>query len=222
MLMFSFFYCCFLLLAYFPSLADSLESSFDRPPTPPKAAQTQHDSELRWNVPGIDHPYTLPAAKAPLEGDAPVIGVIASGKARAYLVEAFERGPMSHIVNDIFNGVPISITHCDISHCTRVFTSESRGKALDLRMGGILHRRMVLRWNNVLYRQEDSEPLSEGDSPLPLEEYPAEITTFSAWRKAHPESDVYMGGIQQATPPEAGGPRLDAPRQLAFPPHQPH
>lgn len=208
---------CFLILAYWPSLADSLESwVFIQPPSPsPPALRLPPDQNPKFPAtPGIDRPPTLPADKAVLDADSPVIGILASGQARAYLLEAFKHGPASHIVNDLLGNVPISVTHCDISGCTRAFTGATPGRPLGLSVVDIRNHQMVLKLDGHLYSQETSESLDTGGTALPCREYPAELTVWSVWRQAHPKTDVYMGTIDEPTPPEAGGPRL-------FSPHKP-
>jgi hypothetical protein len=201
----------FMVLAYWPTLADALESSvLPQPPSPsPPPAPLPPDPKRAeaWDTPGIVQPPALPPDKAALDDDTPVIGVFASGKARAYLVEAFEHGPSSHVVNDVLGRVPISVTHCDVSGCTRVFTAAAPGQPLELSVVGIRDGQMVLRFAGHMYRQETSESLDQGGATFPCPEYPAELTVWSDWRQAHPESDVYMGAVEEPTPPEAGGPR---------------
>lgn len=214
---------CFLVLAYWPLLADSLEASlFDQPaPSPPPALLLSPNpaSQNGRGRLGIDRPPVLPADKAPLDDDTPVIGVLASGQARAYLIEAFEHGPGSHVVNDLLGSVPISVTHCDISGCTRVFTGATPGQPLQLAAAGLRDGRLVLKLGGHLYGQETSEPLDEGSAAFPCREYPAEATIWSDWRRAHPDTDVYMGSIDEPTPPEAGGPRILSPRKLSSDTH---
>jgi hypothetical protein len=207
--------CSFLTLAYLPSLADSLESLVFVPPAPLPAAPTGTMDPM-WEAPTLSSPPVLSADKAVLDDDTPVIGVLASGHARAYLVEAFELGASSHVVNDLLNEVPISVTHCDISGCTRVFTGATPGQPLKLTAGGVRSSRMVLKFDGRLYRQETSEPLDAGGSPLPYSEYPAELTSWGVWRQAHPKSDVYMGTVDEPIPPEAAGkPKSSQPKPPA-------
>lgn len=208
---------CFLILAYWPPLADSLESwLFIQPPSnssPPPRLSTDQTPESVAATPGIDQPPTLPADKAALDDDTPVIGIFASGQARAYLVEAFEHGPASHVVNDLLGKVPISVTHCDISGCTRIFTGAAPGRPLELSVVGIRDRQLVLKFDGHLYGQETSESLDKRGKVFPCREYPAELTVWSVWRQEHPKTDVYMGTIEEPTPPEAGGPRLSSPHK---------
>ncbi len=205
---------CFLILAYWPALADSLESWVLVSPPSPSAFSPDRMPDMVCDMPGIVQPSTLSADKAALDDDTPVVGISASGHARAYLLEAFQRGPASHIVNDLLGEVPISVTHCDLSGCTRVFTGGTPGRPLELSAAGLRDRRLVLRFGGHLYRQETSEPLEEGGTAFPYRDYPAELTVWGVWRQAHPETDVYMGTIDEPTPPEAGGPGK-------FSPHKP-
>jgi hypothetical protein len=212
---------CLLTLAYSPSLADSLESLVLVPsasPPPPRANPTP---DLEWDAPVVCQPSTLPADKAAQDDDTPVIGVLAKGHARAYLLEAFECGPSSHIVNDVLGGVPVSVTHCDISGCTRVFTGATPGRPLALSVAGRRDSRLVLKFDRHLYRQETAEPLDHGAAPFPHRPYPAELTAWGVWRQAHPETDVYMGSIDEPTPAEAGGPSRFTPSKLPVRAHHP-
>jgi hypothetical protein len=192
---------CFLALAYVPALADSLESLLLGQRSPATHPGLRPDSVS--DAPAVQQPPALPADKAALDDDTPVIGVLASGRARAYLVEAFEQGPSSHVVNDVLGGVSVSVTHCDLSGCTRVFTGSTSGRPLELSVGGINGYRMVLKADERRYRQETSAPLDAGSPPFPYRKYPAELTTWGAWRQAHPGTDVYMGSVDEATATEA-------------------
>lgn len=206
---------CLLVLAFLPSLADSLESWVLPQPlsTPPPPTETPSDfmPGITWG--GTSLPSTLPADKAPLDEDTPVIGVLVRGKSRAYLLEALQRGPKSHVVNDVLGTVPISVTHCDISGCTRVFTGDSPGQPLDLSVAGLKDGGLVLKLGGHRYYQETSESLDENGTTLPCSEYPAQLTVWKEWQQSHPETEVYMGTIDEPTPPEAGGPRV-------LPPHK--
>lgn len=203
-----------LVLAYWPPLADFLESYLVVQPTVSSSPQrSDPPAEMLGDTLGLERPDAVPAAKAALDEDTPVIGVFAAGKARAYLLEAFEHGPASHLVNDVLGGMPISVAHCDNSGCTRVFTGPVLGRPLDLMVGGQKNFRMLLKAGGHLYRQETTEPLHKNASTFPYRAYPADLTVWGDWRHAHPETDVYMGSIDEATPVEAGGPRHFFPRR---------
>lgn len=212
---------CLLTLAYSPSLADSLESLVFVQPSSPLPPRANRAPDLEWDAPIVCQPSTVPTEKAALDDDTPVIGVLAKGHARAYLLEAFERGPSSHIVNDVLGGVPVSVTHCDISGCTRVFTGATPGRPLALSVAGRRDARLVLKFDRHLYRQETVEPLDQGAAPFPYRPYPMDLTAWGVWRQAHPKTDVYMGSVDEPTPAEAGGPSRLTPSNPSVGAHQP-
>jgi hypothetical protein len=188
-----------LILAYLPCLADSLESLVIVLHAPP-LLPSQPNPDFALDVAGVCQPATLPADKAALDDDAPVIGVLASDRARAYLVGAFENGPASHLVNDVLGGVPISVTRCDRTGCTRVFTSSTAGQPLKLSLGGVRSSRMILKFDGHLYLQETSERLDQEGPSFPYREYPATRTVWRDWRQAHPDTDVYVGAVATPVP----------------------
>ena len=71
-----------LILAYLPSLADSLESLVFVQPSP-LLSSLQQAPDVALETPGIYTPPAIPANKAALDDDTLVIGVLASGRARA-------------------------------------------------------------------------------------------------------------------------------------------
>jgi hypothetical protein len=154
------------------------------------------DYEKSMNVPGIRHPAALPASEVPaLADDEPVVGVSVSAHHRAYLIRALAKDALSHIVNDVLNGIPLSVTHCNLHACTRAFTGGSPGEALDISQGGLKAGSMVLRSGGHCYRQDSCEPL-EADSPsFPYQSHPADVTTWGAWRLRYPDTDVYLGEV---------------------------
>jgi hypothetical protein len=193
---------CFLVLVYFPSLADSLESWVIDASVRPPELRTELPGDVDVEAPGIDQPPTFSADKAALDDDAPVVGVYVSGHARAYALEAFQHRPDFHIVNDLLGDVPISITHCDISGCTRVFTAKTPGRTLTLSVGGRKNRGLLLKHNGQLFFQDTGAPLV-GNARFPYREYPAEVTEWGVWRKAHPQTDVYLGAGAEGMPAAA-------------------
>jgi hypothetical protein len=192
---------CFFTFVYWPALPDALESLIFVQPAP-EPTQADLPPDVQNDAPPIRQPPILLAARAALDDDTPVIGLLAGGRARAYLVEAFERGPGSHVVDDVLGGVSVSVTHCDISGCTRVFTGADSGRPLELSQGGIRDYSMVLKADGRLYRQESCEPLDAEGPRFPFAAYPSQVTVWGIWRKAHPDTDVYMGSVDEAAPAE--------------------
>src|SRR5262249_40673622 len=74
---------------------------------------------LHFNAPGIDRPPIVAAGDAGLNDNEEVIGVDVRGKARAYRLSAL-LDRQHHVVNDLIDGVPVTVTYCDLSNCLRV------------------------------------------------------------------------------------------------------
>ena len=146
---------------------------------------------------GVSDPLLVSVAKVLLPDDEIVIGVTVVGEARAYLRLAFEQGPNSHVVNDLFGAVPVTVTHCDKTRCTRVVTAESRDASLDIHCGGwLVQQEMSLLVDGKGYPQSSKE--------IPLKDLPFVVTTWKEWLQANPTSVVYLGqsgsplGVQPA------------------------
>jgi hypothetical protein len=148
------------------------------------------------------HPARMPGAvdagAARLPDDAPVIGVAAGGRHRAYSSSAFAELDL-HVRNDVLNGVPVTVTYCPRTGCARVYTGPVGGSALAVAPGGWVGEPgdgpdgvMLLRVGTDLYYQDSGAPLAGwGDFPYPEADF--ERTTWGAWRRSHPDTDVVVG-----------------------------
>jgi hypothetical protein len=139
-------------------------------------------------------PPVLMADEAALAGSEEVLGIEVGGRARAYRLGAF-RFPARHIVNDLIEGVPVSVAYCDGRDCTRVYTAGHGTPPLDMTVAGLRDGRMVVRFSGVLYDHESGRPLEAGPgrTTLPLERLPVTRTTWDEWRRLHPGTDIYVG-----------------------------
>ena len=171
-------------------------------------------------TPGIRNPHIYAADKAPLHDNDDVIGIEIERKARAYLVSAFA-GFQHHVVNDILLGQPISVTHCDLHNCTRVFTGPKGDQPLELGYPGqmlylfvqslvpAVLASMITFSETVIYTtyaaapriwdlsplvdQQTGGPLNPGAPALPYAQFSFVRTTWAEWKRAHPNPDVYVG-----------------------------
>ncbi len=139
-------------------------------------------------MPPINTPPTIPAAQATLKDEEEIIGMIVKGKPRAYRVSAFA-GPARHVVNDLLDGVPVTVTHCDQTKCTRVFTREGK-EPLAIKLGGF-DSSMLLYVNGHFYTQDNRHATNPSAPPFPYDAMEFEQTTWGKWRAAHPTTDVY-------------------------------
>src|SRR5579885_2361702 len=159
--------------------------------------------ELPNDVAGVREPPARPAAEAGLADGEPVVGVTEGGRSRAYRLQALSREPASHVVNDVLGGVPVSVTHCGLYHCTRAFTGGTPGEPLDLAFGGVTRDGLILRSGGHSYRQDSGAPLDATGAPLPYRAEDEELTTWGQWRHEHPDTDVYVDPppTEQSPPP---------------------
>lgn len=144
-------------------------------------------------LPGLRKPPALPAAKATVPDDAEVIGLSVGGRHRAYLVTAMSRLG-SHVIDDLVDGVPVTVTFCDRSGCTRVFTDPETAEPLPVDLGGLQEDKMLLRFKNVFYDQESGERIDGVQGPaFPYPDHPFVRTTWKKWKEEHPDTDVFVG-----------------------------
>jgi hypothetical protein len=153
-------------------------------------------------TPGIRQPVTVSAAEAKVDDQVQVIGIRVGKKHRAYVVRAFDR-TLWHVVNDLLDDVPVTVTYCDRCDMARAFTSPRRGSPLDVMLGGWLEDRMLLRLGDAFFPQDaDEDSLGRGLGSTPernrnavpiLTEFPHERATWIAWKTAHPDTDAYVG-----------------------------
>ena len=183
-----------------PSLP-RLRSLYPARPVPHVDVPRVASPRLEVSVGGVARPQVVPGDQAPVPDRAVVIGVNVGSVARAYVVKAFEvrdldpakaaRDPEAakvlgrHVVNDVVDGTPISVTHCDRNRCTRVLTDSDAADALDIGVGG---------WEDGMLLLIDGERVSQAAEEVPYEDVPFEVTTWKQWREEHPHTDVYVGG----------------------------
>lgn len=144
-------------------------------------------------------PRAIDAATARLSDETLVIGVVAGGQARAYVLGGFS-AINDHVLNDVLGGLACTVTYCPLSGCTRVFVDRQRGLPLSVAVGGYIDKRgdgttkdtvMLLRVAEKHYFHDTGEPL-EGEGTFPYPPADFQETTWGQWRKAHPGTDVVV------------------------------
>jgi hypothetical protein len=143
----------------------------------------------------IQQPPTHAASAVRLRDDEEVIGIEVGSKARAYRISAMQ-GPLEHIINDLIDGVPVTVSYCNVNECVRAFTDAASRAPLDISQAGLKGgERMLLRTRGVVYLQDSREPVDPqaGTPPFPYHSFPATRITWKAWRQMHPDTDVYIG-----------------------------
>ena len=148
---------------------------------------------------GKTRPPTVPAGEAGLAADEPVIGVVAGGRARAYRVGAFT-GVMNQVVNDVVGGEPVTVTRCERTGRSRVFTGEG-SDPLPLMTGGMADG-LLIKAGDWFYHHRDLQPFNDPRGPpFPYREAAFREAGWGDWRAAYADSDVYVGrGVPAAKP----------------------
>lgn len=170
--------------------------SHSQPEATPVAEERPDQQRIdSLNVTGITDPVMHTAEQADVEDDARVIGITVNDHARAYLLEAFAVTGFSnpedvsaHVVNDVIRGQSICVTHCDVTHSTRVFRSgkspDSSARPFEVCVGG---------WDAGLLLKVDGVQYEQHSPKVPLSDIPFAITTWGHWIAEHPDSRVYVG-----------------------------
>jgi hypothetical protein len=157
-------------------------------------------------MPGKIRPPTVPAERAALADDEPVIGVVAGGRARAYRVGALVGVP-NQVVNDVLGGEPVTVTRCDQTGQSRVFTGDG-SEPLAVMTGGFADG-LLIKVGDWSYHHRDLRPFTEAAGPpFPYREVPFRETAWRDWRTAHPNTDAYVGDL---VPVPQAGQRLSRP-----------
>lgn len=162
-------------------------ASRQEPAAPPAStAVPKAFPPLTVDLAGVRDPVMIPAEQVMLDDNEIVIGVVAAGESRAYVRHAFADRPDRHIVHDQFGSLPVAITYCERTDCTRVFAGKPGEDSLDLRCGGWLPvQEMSLLVGEREYAQSSSE--------IPLADVPFVVTTWKEWRQSKPDSLIYLG-----------------------------
>lgn len=144
--------------------------------------------EIVKDVAGVMNPQFTTADDAQLASEDLVIGIVAFGEAKAFLRGAMATLPENHLIHDVFGQVKVTVTHCDITGCTRVFRETPGRDLLELRCGGLsvgAKKEMALMVGN--------RRLPHSSKEIPFDEVPFVVTTWGEWRKAHPRAPIFLG-----------------------------
>jgi hypothetical protein len=142
------------------------------------------------------------AVEADIPDDAQVIGIVCDGRARAYSLAAMSL-MTKHIVNDVIDTSPITVTYCDRLDCVRVFEGEANsGKPLAVNLMGY-REGLLLQVGGQIYEQESGRSLTSGNGAvIPLAAHPYQRTTWKEWKAVHPTTDIFTGkGVEPRTSP---------------------
>ncbi len=145
----------------------------------------------RDGIPAIDRPRFASAGEARwLRPADRVIGVSLGDVSRAYPVRILD---WHEIVNDRIGGRGIVVTWCPLCGSGAVFASDPDGRPHRFGVSGLLYNSDVLlydRETESLWSQLGMEAVSGPLKGRRLELLPASLSSWQAWRTAHPRTQV--------------------------------
>jgi Protein of unknown function (DUF3179) len=146
-------------------------------------------------IPALDNPKLIAAGAASyLKDSDPVFGVSINGDVRAYPLRIMGWHEM---FNETIGGVPVALAYCTLCSAGILFETQVEGRKKPLIFGssGFLYRSNKLmfdRETDSLWNQFTGEPVSGplANSGMRLKIRPVTISTWKAWRAAHPDTRV--------------------------------
>lgn len=145
-------------------------------------------------IPALSSPATIPADDplAPRPRDR-VIGVAQGGRARAYPLAILN---LHEVVNDSVGGTPVAVTYCPLCDSAAVFDRRTALGEKEFGVSGLLFNSNVLMYDrsggerDSLWSQLTAAGVSGAAAASSLTTLPLELTTWEAWRRRHPDTDV--------------------------------
>ena len=135
-----------------------------------------------FSLPGVVQPPAEAADSAVIPDDAQIVGVEIDGHSRAYWLSRMSF-PYRLVVNDVFAGVPVTVTFSDSGDLVRVFTQQTESHdPLDVGVGGYRDGQMLLHIGGSNFSQNSTE--------IPFDDLKFERMTWQEWKTAHPDTDV--------------------------------
>ncbi len=143
-------------------------------------------------IPSLTDPETAPVSDAEfMFDDDRVVGVTVNGEGRAYPIKVLN---WHECYNDVLGGVPIAVIFCPLCDSVSVVDRRLGDQTYEFGISGLLYNSNVLlydRTDNALWSQAGLIAVSGPNAGKSLTHLSGwEITTFSDWREAHPDSTV--------------------------------
>ena len=142
-------------------------------------------------IPALMNPQFLPADKVEfLSPQERVLGIKGTHQAKAYPIAILN---WHEIVNDTLEGTPVVITYCPLCGTGMGFLRKVGNQILTFGVSGLLYQSDVLMydhqteslWSQIAMQAVTGKSLGQHLEPIFLEH-----TTWSAWRKRHPDTLV--------------------------------
>ncbi len=169
-----------------------IESIFDLSNLTVPLEQIRRSRQPKDGFKSLTNPATSPAAEASfLEPGSRVVGVTVEGVSRAYPINVLN---WHELINDRLGKTDLVITYCSLCDSVTVLDRRLAGKTYEFGISGLIYQSNMLiydRTDQALWSQLTSTAISGPLAGRPLRHIDGwELTTFGAWRAAHPGSTV--------------------------------
>ena len=143
-------------------------------------------------IKSLTHPRTSPVATASfLKPDDRVVGLTVDGVSRAYPMAVLN---WHELINDHLGQTDLAITYCSLCDSVTVVDRRLDGKTYEFGLSCLIYQSNMLlydRTDQALWSQMTSSAVSGPHAGRTLGRIDGwELTTFGAWRAAHPGSTV--------------------------------
>jgi hypothetical protein len=173
-------------IAIYPILAGFDLSHHIVPPDQIRDAGPEKDA-----IPAVLEPRFVKAADAAfLDSNDKVIGLTFQGRARAYPIKILN---WHEVVDDSVAGTPLAVTFCPLVQDAAVYNRAVGGKTLTFGVSGKLYQSNLVLYDEdtqSLWSQLEGRALAGPMAGQKLATVPSTVTTWEAWRKKHPTTDV--------------------------------
>jgi hypothetical protein len=91
-------------------------------------------------------------------------------------------GMSEHVVSEVYEDLPITVTYCNESECVRVFQGQVGEEKLDIMQAGLAAGHMAILVDGQSFLQEAED--------IPYSEYPFELMLWGEWKTNNPDGLV--------------------------------
>jgi hypothetical protein len=144
-------------------------------------------------IPALVNPATVPVAEAALDNRPTdrVVGLTINGESRAYPINLIYH---HELINDRLGGMDVAVLYCSVCDSVKVVDRRLGGKTYTFGISCMTYQSNMLFYDQTdqaLWSQMTSEAISGPNVGRALRDLGGwEVTTFGAWRDAHPGSTV--------------------------------
>jgi len=153
-------------------------------------------------IPSIDKPEFSTALQAEpwLGSDEPVVAYISGDDARAYPLQILI---YHEIVNDVVNGMPVTVTFCPLCNASIVFDRTVDGEVLDFGTTGRLRNSDLImydRQSETWWQQFTGKGIIGEHNKTKLVMLPSQIVSFDTFRTSYPDGKILNRETGHARP----------------------